>query len=211
MIVGDYMKKQTIEAFLEIVNNEPIVIVSGKEGYTEPETLLTFLRKGVKLGQIKPCTPRQEKGYTNYKFKVFNEEGNLTNYFVVKVRNKERYLHRSTINSIKDIAGISILIKKVNINRIIAGIAASATMLTLAGPTLVKGLGKLFEKEYEYDQERYYQTVSSIPSQDELKQLELRYYEDLRIRAENGDEAAREEYEIYLIEQQLKEQNSKSR
>lgn len=214
MIVGDCMRKETVEAFLEVKNNEPIVVVKGKEGYTNPETLVAFLKKGVKSNEIKACTPKQEKGYTSYKFKVYNDEAELSHYFVVKVRNRERYLHRPTLEAIKDITGVSNLIKKVNVNRFIAGIAITATILTIAGPTMVKGLGELLEKDYQYDQQRYHQSSYSapyIPTEEEKAQAEIEYYEDLRIRAEKGDEAAKKEYEQYLIEQQLKEQLEEER
>lgn len=203
------MKKETVEAFLEIRNNEPIVTVKGKDGYTNPETLIAFLKKGVSSNKIKACTPKQEKGYTSYKFKVYSEEEELNNYFVVKVRNRERYLHRPTLEAIKEITGVSNLIKKVNVNRFVAGIAVSALIVTVAGPTIAKGLGKLLEKDYQYDQQRYHQYSYSstyIPTEEEKAQAEIEYYEDLRIRAENGDEAAIKEYSAYLAEQQLKEQ-----
>ncbi|MBQ2947139.1 MAG: hypothetical protein IJE04_04755 [Bacilli bacterium] len=203
------MKKETIEAFLEVKNNEPIVVVKGKEGYTNPQTLIAFLKKGVKSNEIKACTPKQENGYTSYKFKVYNNKADLSHYFVVKVRNKERYLHRATLEIIKDITGVSNLIKKLNVNRVIAGIAATATILTIAGPTIVKGLDELLERDYQYDQQRYRRfsySTSYIPSEEEKIQSEIMYYEDLRIRAEKGDEEAQKEYDAYLAEQQLKEQ-----
>lgn len=209
LIVGEYMKKETIESFLEIRNNEPIVTVKGKDGYTNPETLVAFLMKGVKSNKIKACTPKQEKGYTSYKFKVYNDEAELSHYFVVKVRNRERYLHRPTLEAIKDITGVSNLIKKVNVNRFIAGIAITATILTVAGPTMVKGLGELLERDYQYDQQRYHQSSYSapyIPTEEEKAQAEIEYYEDLRIRAEKGDKEAQKEYDAYLAEQALKEQ-----
>ena len=208
------MKKETIEAFLEIRNNEPIVTVKGREGYTNPETLVAFLMKGVKSNKIKACTPKQEKGYTSYKFKVYNDESELSHYFVVKVRNRDRYLHRPTLEAIKDITGVSNLIKKVNVNRFIAGIAIATTIITVAGPSIAKGLGNLLERDYQYDQQRYRQYSYSstyIPTEEEKAQAEIEYYEDLRIRAEKGDEAAKKEYEQYLIEQQLKEQLEEER
>ena len=208
------MRKETVEAFLEVKNNEPIVVVKGKEGYTNPETLVAFLKKGVKSNEIKACTPKQEKGYTSYKFKVYNDEAELSHYFVVKVRNRERYLHRPTLEAIKDITGVSNLIKKVNVNRFIAGIAITATILTIAGPTMVKGLGELLEKDYQYDQQRYRQyrqSIPYVPSEEEKAQAEIEYYEDLRKKAENGDKEAKEEYQNYLIEQQLKEQIEEER
>lgn len=208
------MKKEIIEAFLEIRNNEPIVIVKGREGYTNPETLVAFLMKGVKSNEIKACTPKQEKGYTSYKFKVYNDEADLSHYFVVKVRNRDRYLHRPTLEAIKDITGVSNLIKKVNVNRFVAGIAITATILTVAGPSMAKGLNELLERDYQYDQQRYHQYTYSapyIPTEEEKAQAEIEYYEDLRIRAEKGDEAAKKEYEQYLIEQQLKEQLEEER
>ena len=208
------MKKETIEAFLEIRNKEPIVIVKGKEGYTNPETLIAFLKKGVKSNEIKACTPKQEKGYTSYKFKVYNDEAELSHYFAVKVRNKERYLHRPAIDAIKDITGVSNLIKKVNVNRFIAGIAIAATILTVAAPTMAKGLGKLLEKDYQYDQQRYRQfsySTTYIPTEEEKDQAEFEYYEDLRIRAEKGNKEAQKEYDTYLAEQQLKVQIEEER
>jgi len=205
------MKKETVEAFLETKNNEAIVIVEGKEGYTDPETLIAYLKKGVTSNQIKSCTPRQENGYTIYKFKVYNDEVTLNNYFEVKVRNNERYLFKPVIDAIKDISNQSNLIKKVNRNRLIAGIATSALIITLAGPTLVKGLGKLMEKEGDYDASRYAPYSQGTPSEEEIKQYEAEYYEDLRQRAESGDENALEEYNRYLLEQQLKDQVTKTR
>ena len=206
------MKKETVEAFLEINNNEPIVRVKGKDGVTNTETLLAFLREGVKSNTIKACIPMQEKGFTSYKFKVYNDEQELNNYFVIKVRNNERYLHLSTLEAIKDITGVSCLIKKVNVYRIVAGALAAVTILTVAGSTMTKGLDKLLEKDYQYDQQRYQQYSYSEtyePTVRDREQAEINYYENLRKRAENGDETAKQEYEQYLIEQELKENNKK--
>lgn len=200
-------KVEKVEAYLQIQNNEPVVKVEGREGYTIPETLITFLRKGIKSEQIKACTPQHKNGKTNYIFKVYNEEGKLSYYFVVKVDNKDRYLFKPITDVIKDLSNQSALIKKVNTNRFIAGLSAGILVLTLTGPTLVKGLGNLLEKEKEYDSSRFAPYTQSTPSDEEIKQYEAEYIEDLKARAAAGDESAMEEYNIYLIEQQLKEQN----
>ncbi|MBR6690179.1 MAG: hypothetical protein IKL65_02490 [Bacilli bacterium] len=203
------MKKQTVEAHLTIKNGQPIVTVKGREGQTDSDTLIAYLKKGVSSGEMKVCTPTSEKGYTTYKFKVYDELENLNNYFVIKVKNNERYLHRATIEQIKEITGVSNLIKKLNVNRFVAGIAVSAILLTVAGPSMAKGLGKLIEKDIEYDQQRYHQhTYSSpyIPTEEERTQSEILYYQDLERRALAGDEEALEEYSIYIAQQQLKEQ-----
>lgn len=208
------MKKETVEAFLEIRNNEPIVTVKGKEGYTNPETLISFLKKGVSSKQMKACTPKSENGYTTYKFKVYDEYNNLNNYFVIKVKNSKRYLYKPIIERIKEISGISNLIKKVNFNRFVAGIAATALIVTVAGPTVAKGLGELLKKDYEYDQQRYHQYTYSthyIPTEEEKVQAEIEYYKDLEKRAKAGDEDAIKEYSDYLVEQQLKEQIEEER
>lgn len=203
------MKKNTVEAFLEIKNNEPIVTVTDREGYTTPETLVAFLAKGVKSNKIKSCTPKQEKGYTSYKFKVYNDESELSHYFVIKVRNNERYLHKPTLDAIKDITGVSNLIKKVNVNRLIAGVTVAVTILTIAGPTITKGLDKILEKDHEYDQQRYNKYSNSAPYEPTVEDREVaekEYLENLRERILAGDKQAEKEYLDYILQQHLKEQ-----
>jgi len=207
------MKKETVEAFLEIIDDEPTVKVKGTEVYISTDKLIDFLKTGVKSNRVKACTPKFEEGYTSYKFKVYNDEGQLNNYFIIKVKNKERYLHKQTIETIKEITGVSNLIRKLNITRFIAGVAISATILTVAGPTLVKGLQEILEKDYEYDQQRYRQHYSSeffISDEDKAKS-DIEYYKDLKVRAENGDEEAKREYQEYLVEQELKKQFEEER
>lgn len=197
------MKKETVEAFLAIKDDQYIVIVNGEEEY--PETVLAYLKKGVKLKKIKACTPRQGEKYTSYKFKIYDEGDNLNNYFVIKVKNSERYLYRPIIKEIREITEKSNLIKKVNRNRFIAGITASALFLTVAGPTIAKGIRNTVDREYDlYDD--IYGKPASVTAQAPTEEDIAKYYEGVRIRAEQGDEEAMREYQQYLLEQQVKEQ-----
>lgn len=206
------MKKETVEVYLQVMNNRPVVFIKNNNEYTDPQMLIEFLKKGVTFNKIKSCTPREEKGYTSYKFKVYSMEEELNHYFIIKVKNNERYLHKDTINEIKSITGVSNLVKKVNVNRFIAGIAATALVLTVAGPTMAKGMKKILDKDYQYDQERYHYYHYSEPITEEQKeQSQKQYYEDLEKRVLEGDEQAKQEYEIYLIQQQLKSDKGKTR
>lgn len=207
------MKRKTVEAFLEMQINEETIRIKGSEEYNNSQVLIDYLSEGVDKGLIKACTPKQEMGYTSYKFEVYDYNHEFKNYFVVKVRNNERYLHRETLNKIKQITKNSNLIKKVNFNRFIAGIAISLILLRTAGPAIGRGLGRLFDKELEYSQDKsaeYSNSIMHKPTEEELTQAELYYYEDLRIRAENGDEKAQEEYERYLFEQEIKQQREEN-
>lgn len=210
------MKKEIIEAHLTIIDNKPIVMVKGREGYTTPDTLISFLKNGISSKEIKACTPKSEKGYTTYKFKVYNEEGNLNNYFVVKVKHSERYLHKSTIEKIKEVTYVSNLITKVNVNRFIAGIAVGAIILSVTAPTLTKGLKKLNQQDYGHDQQRYQKysySVSEPITEEQKQQAEKDYYANLRERILAGDKEAEQEYLNYIAERHLKNQanSSKSR
>lgn len=203
------MEKQTVEAHLSIQKGRPVVTVKGREGQTDLETLIAYLKNGVSSGEMKACTPKSEKGYTTFKFKVYDELKNLNNYFVIKVKNNERYLHKETIEQIKEITGVSNLITKVNVNRLVAGVAVSALILTLSTPLIAKGLHFILKKDYQYDQYRYnrFDYYSSAPLEDwQREQMEQDYYQDLEKRASEGDKQAQDEFEIYIEQQRLREQ-----
>jgi len=203
------MKGQTVEASLVMQKNRPLVLVKDREGYATPEQLIAYLKESINSKEMKVVTPRSEKGYTSYKFKVYDKQQNFNNYFVIKVKNSERYLHKSTIEQIKEISGVSVLIKKVNTNRLIAGVAVSVLLLTFTSPLLAKGLQYILDKDYKYDYDRYhgYDYYQSAPLGDEEREQALyEYYNDLEKRASEGDKQAQDEFEIYIEQQRLREQ-----
>jgi len=198
------MKKPTVNAYLNMQNNRHVVNVDGQKGITFPSVLISYLKQGIYSKKIKACTPISKDGYTNYKFKVYNDEGQLNNYFVVKVSHKQRYLHKDTINKIKEVSGVSNLITKVNVNRFIAGLTASALILVAAGPKIAKGLIDIIDKERESSIPSYNNSV--VVTEEEKQQSLKEYYEDLKIRAQSGDIKAIDEYSIYLIQNELEQQ-----
>lgn len=200
------MEKETVVAHLEIINGQPMVRV--KDQATTTQHLIEYLKYGVKKEDIKACAPKYKDGKTIYRFKVFDDHGVFSNYFVIKVNSNERYLHKDAIKQINEVANTSNLIKKVNINRFIAGISAGIVLMTLAGPSIAKGLKELDQKDHEYDQQRYeqYQAPAQITPEQKKESIE-QYYKDLEEKAKAGDEAAIKEYSQYLVEQQLKQQN----
>ena len=199
------MEKETVIAHLEIINGQPMVRVNGQS--TTTQHLIEYLKQGVKKEDIKACTPKYKDGKTIYKFKVFDNHGVFSNYFVIKVNSNERYLHKDTIKQINEVTNTSTLIKKVNINRFIAGISAGIVLMTLAGPSIAKGLRELDQKGYEYDQQRYhqYQAPAQVTPEQKKESIE-QYYKHLEEKAKAGDEAAIKEYSEYLAQQTLKEQ-----
>ena len=202
------MKRPTVTAYLNMKNNRHVVNVDGQKGITFPSVLISYLKKGIYSETMKACTPISKDGYTNYKFKVYNDEGELNNYFVVRVSHKERYLHKDTIQKIEEISGISNLITKVNVNRFIAGLTATALILVAIGPTMAKGLIKIAAKDMSSKPPSY--SASNVT--DKQKEQSLKeYYEDLKMRAQSGDIKAIDEYSIYLIQNELEQQKEEEK
>lgn len=181
----------------------------------DPQCLVDYLKRKVSCKELKNSLAKQEKGYTSYKFKIYNNNGELNNYLVVKVKNSERYLHKQTIDQIKETTKFSTLITKCNILKTTAIISIGIVIMGPLTPILAKGLSKLDQKDYEYDQQRYhkYLNYSNTPIvTDEQKQEAVEdYYIDLEKKAKAGDKEAIREYSQYIIEQQLKEQAQEER
>lgn len=206
--MGDSMKKPTVTAYLNMQNNRHIVNVDGQKGITFPAVLIKYLKQGIYSETMKACTPISKDGYKNYKFKVYNDEGRLNNYFVVRVSHKQRYLHKDTIQKIEEISGIYGLITKVNFSRFLAGLTATALILGTAGPTIAKGLINIADKGRTSNKPSY--SNSTVVTHEQKEQSLKEYYEDLKKRAEAGDAEAIDEYSIYSITQQLEEQKEEN-
>lgn len=204
------MKKEIVEGLLTIKNGQPIIIVERKKETTNPEVLIQYIKKCVLEKKIKASTPKAQNGHMVYKYKIYDNNKNINNYLVIKIKHNERYLLKPIIEKLNEVSSVSGLITKQNITRFIAGIAIASTLLTVAGPTIAKGLKKLGQLDYEYDHRysRYQQSATYVPTEKDRLKAQIQYYEDLRTRAQNGDESAIEEYNQYLSEQQLKQQKN---
>lgn len=200
------MKKEIINAKLTIMRGEHVIVLEKDGEILSQQVLIQFLRKGINNEKVKACTPRYESGHTIYSFKLFNEIGEFDSYLNVKVKNSEKHLHHRTIDSIKDLSKQSETIKKYNRSRFVAGVLAGTILFTLAAPALAKGLNKILEKEDKIYESQRPKTSFTI-TEEQKQQAEDEYYEYLKARAENGDEEAKREYEIYLAMDFLKQQN----
>lgn len=194
------MKKETVEAYLKIRNNEPIVTVKGKEGYTNPETLIAYIKKGISSGNMESHTPKSSNGYTKFKFDVYDEKGKLNSFFVVKVSHKERGALRPIMDKINEVSKSRGIVDFINKNRLAAGLVAGAIALCSLSTGIVNILTNVKDNEKANENPR--SSISDIYRIEAEKQ----YYEDLKERALNGDKGAQTEYQNYLIEQELKEQ-----
>ena len=190
------MKKETVKAEIVEINGKPYVQFTNSQATTELKTVLNNITVGLNRDFIESLTAQEKKGCTFFKYKIYDEEGNFSNYFELSVPNKFRYMTRG----IKEISKVQQTIKTENENRIIAGILAGAFVLSMIGGTIkIMINAKANEKANE--------NPKPAISDTERFEAEKEYYEELRQKALNGDEKAKVEYSVYLAEQELKEQN----
>lgn len=194
MIVGDSMKKETVKAEIVEINGKPYVQFTSAQATTELKTVLRNITLGLNSDSIESLTAQEKKGCTLFKYEIYNEEGEFSNYFELSVPNKFRYMMRE----IKEVSKVQQTIKSKNENRIIAGILAGTFALTMLG-----GVVKIMinAKANEKANENPKPAITDI----DREEAEKEYYEDLKQKALNGDEKAKVEYSVYLAEQELKE------
>ena len=210
LIVGDYMKKQFFYVELKKENGEEAVWIPEHGLTVEPYVLTRYLREGIRNQEISGGFGVIEEDYTKYTFNAKNiNETMPDHYFVVKISNQIIKEGSPTANIIKSMSERSVKKTRKNMTRLIAGATASFILITSAAYFVAKDLKNLNStvKEYERKASIAQEYMKNHKLTDEEKsQMDFQYYEDLRIRAENGDEEAIKEYSIYLAEQQLKEQ-----
>lgn len=211
-------QKLTLELKQEPSNKLEFFQLENSDEIETVDEMLAYLRQCIRKGNLKKGTVVKDNLFTNYVFDIkgYNSktEEQTSYQIVVKVNNAEKRYHKATIASLNDFCLLSKKIRQLNRTRIAAGVLAGAILVTTAGPVMARGLKSLSDKEKEYDRERYTQILQqngNVPSQEELKQLQEKYYEDLAKRAAAGDEAAKEEYDQYLMEQELKQSKNMSR
>lgn len=219
-------KTQIVEANIILIDEQEYVVVGGRTGITDSKHLIQYLRKNIKKDIIKKgkkLTKNDkyyEEGYNKYCFERYDYNEKLGDYvkslFIVKFKTSEKSYHYETYKSIEDLIEIKRQKLKVNRARVAALLGAGIILLSVSGPTLTKGLIYVLEKDYEYDQKRYSQSISNnnadrVLTQDERYEMLENYYKDLKERAEAGDKDAQEEYSNYLAEQQLKKQIEESK
>jgi len=215
------MKNGRIDSLLSYSNGvEQAFLNNGRDSISSDE-LLNILRDGVKTKELRNGRKIQNTKVTKYIFDTnfydVDRNGNSIGFFVVTVDNSQKSYLATTLSSIDDICTISAQIRKTNKARIVAGILAGFTILTVAGPTIARGLAECIRGSYDYDtriSKQAYEEYKSHrqPTDEEVKEAEQNYYKDLEERAKSGDESAIREYSEYLIEQRLNEQlESKSK
>lgn len=211
-------QKLTLELKQEPSNKLEFFQLENSDEIETVDEMLAYLRQCIKKGNLKKGTVVKDNNFTNYVFDIkgYNSktEEQTSYQIVVKVNNAEKRYHKATISSLNDFCLLSKKIRQLNRTRIAAGVLASAVLFTTAGPVMARGIKSLIDKEKAYDRERYSQTLqqnSNVPSQERLEHLQAEYYEDLAKRAANGDENAKEEYDQYLMEQEIQQSKSMPR
>lgn len=200
-------KRKVVSVDLIMDGDREIVNIVGDDEVTDSKFLTQFLDRGIRNKNIKLGKKFRQGGYTRYKFnvEVMDKNDELINYdFVVKVKNSEKSLHFQTLKYIDALCDMSVIIKRENITRFIAGLAAGTIVLLTAGPTIAKGIDKILEKEFNYAQNAYDNHYKYIPTEEDKEKAMEEYYDDLEERAKQGDKDAIEEYSQYLTEQEIK-------
>lgn len=212
------MKKQKrVDATLKTNGEHEYVVVKNKDGKASVETLINYLRNGIKNREIKNGKIVQNDICVKYIFDVYSYDEKLEkenkSLFVVRIDNKEKEYHYLTINVLESMCEMTAQIKKTNRARVIAGISVGLFILVAAGPRIAKGIGDAANKESQYDQERYNKTQVDVITQQDIDNMNEEYYKDLEQKAKSGDVEAMNEYIEYILGQQSQENlnNSKTR
>ena len=209
------MKKQFFYVELKKENGEESVWIPEHDLIVEPYVLTRYLREGIKNQDISGGFGVIEEDYTKYTFNAKNIDKSIPDhYFVVKISNQLIKEGSPTANIIKSMSERSVKKTKKNMTRLIAGATASFILISSAVYFVAKDLKNLNSTVKDYERKvsigQEYIENNKLTAEQKA-QMDFEYYEDLRIRAEKGDESAKKEYNQYLIEQQIKEQIEEER
>ena len=213
--MGDSMSKEKYYIRLMHNDGQDCYVVNSKEKSYNPNELVQILSAGIKNRTVKFGKRIEDEKFTRYIFDIEGFDDTKEDFykgkFSIKVANKDKGKIR-VIQSIEALTTASHEIKKTNNTRLAAGILIGVTLLTMASPTIVKGMNKLLEKEAEFDDyvsSQHSDLLNSIEpniTYEEQQVAQEIYYQDLYDRAQKGDQSAREELEQYNVEKTLQEQ-----
>lgn len=204
-------KKKNVIVELKLNDEQEYAYIHGRDVETDTKYLTEFLNRGIRNKSISFGTKLRDNEYTKYKFEVkIKENDEPTKYnFIVKVKNSQKSYHFQTVKYIENLCDTSVTMKKQNRMRLISLLAAGTIAVVAATPFLAKGLNKLFEKDYRYQQQIYNNQSYSenyIPTVEDRENSEKEYYRELEEKAKSGDKEAIQEYSRYIMEQQLEEE-----
>lgn len=202
-------KKETVAVELKMKEEQEIVSILANGEVTEPKILTEFLNRGIRDKNIKFGKKIRGENYTKYIYNVeVLKNGEKQDYnFVVRVKNSEKSLHYQTLKYMDALCNISVRIKKENRVKIAALIVAGAIALTIGGKWAAKELkGKTIQSETLPGN-----TIVYVPTDEDIEKANEEYYKELEQRAQQGDPQAIEEYNMYLMEQQLEQQLEEER
>lgn len=205
------MKKQFFYVELKKEDGKESVWIPEHGLTVEPYVLTRYLREGIRNQDISEGFGVIEEDYTKYTFNAKNIDKNRPDhYFVVKISNQIIKEGSPTANIIKSMSERSVKKTRKNMTRLIAGATASFILITSSVYFAAKELKNVKSTVEDYGRKV---NIGQEYMEDHklTEEAHQQYYEDLRIRAENGDESAKKEYQSYLIEQQLKEQIEEER
>ena len=204
-------KKQRMTLELCFIDNERYVYIKENDEYRSEDILIKYLDSCKRNKEISNGRKIHNDKTTKY---IYDITDNSEKYsFVVKVKNSEKELHNATIKYMDTLCDLSATLKKANRARVAAGLFASTFIIVAAGPSILKEYEKRNEAKNEYQQELYEEYLNKVNKpeyqepEEEKQQAEDKYYEVLRNKAETGDKEALKEYQEYVLEQLVLEQN----
>lgn len=202
-------KKETVAVELKMQGDQEIVSVPTSGEVTEPKFLTEFLNRGIRNKNIKFGKKIRGENYTKYIYNVqVLKNGEKQDYnFVVRVKNSEKSLHYQTLKHIEALCDISVRIKRENKLKIAALVIAGAIALTAGGKWAAKNL----KEKTITSSSTPGNTIVYVPTEEDIEKANEEYYKELEQRANEGDPQAIEEYNMYLMEQQLEQQLEEER
>jgi len=159
------MSKQRFDIRLKNEQGNECFVISGSEERHNSEELVQLLRSGIRTETIKTGTIKRDRAFTKYIFDVDNYNEQIDEHqsgkIVVRVMNAEKS-ELPSLDTIEDMCNVCVKTKKVNFYRIVAGVLVTVTFVTLAGPTMAKGLDKLLQREDAYTQAQVQSTIDMM-------------------------------------------------
>lgn len=207
------MKKERIDLKLKYKNGQEIFSVRNSSEPMDVDTMLRILRNGIKTKEIASGGKVIDNNNIKYNFYVYEYDEKTgkqrKNIISIRVSHADAKQFHRILDTLDDLVEISASIKKVNRNRILAGIACSLVLVSTFGSSVVHFIGQKLEEDSQFSM---HGAPSSYSTMSEEEQKE-KYYEEIVERYENGDETVKEEYQRYCMEKSIMEalENSQGR